>query len=185
MQKRLFTFLLAIVLTFSFSNITYADNLKDKNKKLKNVKNNISDLKEKIKDVKTEKVQVTVQINKIESQITRVTSSISKLEGQIKLAKNTIDAKNKELNIAISDFNKYKSLYMKRLRAMYMNSSAGYLEILLSSENFADLISRTDLLKKVIAYDQKTLKDIKACTWAEEIEINSAGKNDAEIIICQ
>jgi murein DD-endopeptidase MepM/ murein hydrolase activator NlpD len=161
MRKRHFTFLIAVVLAFSFTNITYADNLKEKNKKLKNVKNNISDLKEKIKDVKTEKIQVTVQINKIESQITRVTSSISKLQGQIKLAKDTIDAKNKELNIAMNDFNKYKSVYMKRLRAMYMNSSTGYLEILLSSENFADLISRTDLLKKVISFDQKTLKDIK------------------------
>lgn len=32
---------------------------------------------------------------------------------------------------------------------------------------------------------QKTLKDIKACTWAEEIEIKYAGKCDAEIEICQ
>jgi murein DD-endopeptidase MepM/ murein hydrolase activator NlpD len=161
MQKRLFTLLIAVIFVCTFSNLSYADNLKDKNKKLKNVKNNISNLKDKIKDVKTEKVQVTVQINKIESQITRVTSSISKLDGQIKLTKNTITTKDKELNMVINDFNKYKNLYMKRLKAMYMNGSAGYLEILLSSENIADLISRTDLLKKVISYDQKTLKEIK------------------------
>lgn len=175
MQKRMITFLIVTIYAFSisFSNIAFADNLKDKSKQLKDVKNNINNLKEKIEDVKEEKVEVTVQINRIESQISRVNSSISKLEGQIKLTKNNISKKNDELNIVIKDFNHYKELYMRRLKAMYMNGSTGYLEILLSAQDFSDLISRTDLLKKVIAFDQKTLKEIKI----KQENINSKKKD--------
>lgn len=161
MQKKLCFIIIFFMFAFSVTHVTYADNLKDKNKKMKNVKNNIGDLKKKIGNVKVKKSEVIDQISKIESQIGRVSTDINKLDGQISATKNTVQVKKDELNHAINAYNSHKDLFMKRVSAMYMNGSSGYLSVLTNSQSFSDLISRSDMVKKVVAFDRNILTDMK------------------------
>jgi murein DD-endopeptidase MepM/ murein hydrolase activator NlpD len=87
---------------------------------------------------------------------------------------NKIDYTTKELNAAIANYNQQDERMKKRINTMYKNgTSMGYLEIILSSDSFADFISRTDILKKIVDYDIETLKEMKQ--KREEIDEKKAG----------
>lgn len=49
---------------------------------------------------------------------------------------------------------------------MYEYGNSGYLEALLSSDNFSDFITRLEYTNKLVEYDNKVLKDY---THSEEV----------------
>lgn len=45
----------------------------------------------------------------------------------------------------------------QRVRAMYINGQSSYLKILLESERFSDLITRTEAIRKIIGLDKQVI----------------------------
>jgi murein DD-endopeptidase MepM/ murein hydrolase activator NlpD len=160
-NKRVISIASALIVSSLTLSTVHADQLTDKKKQLNEVKSNINNLKSKINDVKEEKTDVLVEINKINRQVDDVQASIHSLETRIETTQTQIKIADSELEDAIEDFESQKDLYGQRLKAMYINGPQGYIEVLLASESFSDLIARTDMVKKIIDYDKLILEEIK------------------------
>ncbi len=59
----------------------------------------------------------------------------------------------KKLKIAQEGINIKKDLLNSRLRVMYKTGQVGYMEVLLGSSDFEDLVTRVDMLQKIYAHD--------------------------------
>lgn len=176
MKKRWISIGLALCLAFSSLSVAYADELSDMKNKLNNSNKSIKGYKDRINDVKGQKKSVYSQITKLESQIHTVEGQIEDLNGQIQSTNNSISITTDSLDKAIEELGEYKDLYGQRLRTMYMSGTAGYLEIILSSESFSDFISRIDIVKRIMDHDSNILMNMKV--KQESIEKKKAELED-------
>ncbi len=103
--------------------------------------------KQKIKDA------LDKQINNLQSQINVCIDRINKVEAEIAAS----EAKIKEKNVEIEDS---KTLFKKRIRAIYMSNTGSNIQILLGAENFADFLALSELTRDVSARDKQLIADI-------------------------
>lgn len=111
--------------------------------------------------VKSKMTDALTQISKLNSDIFSYENDIQSLEMQIENLTNEIS--QTELNIKNNE-NKYiseKDLVDKRLVALYEAGTTTYLDVLLTSDDLFDFISKYYLMQELAEYDQKLLTDIE------------------------
>lgn len=141
--------------------ITFADNIDDLknqqeeiNKKREEVKSKINNAEKKIENVQAEIASLDKKINKTSNELRKVKNSINKVQSDIVITK-------KELNKAEKNVEDKNDTLNSRLRVMYKNGNVGYVEVLLGSEDFGDLLSRIDMVKRIASQDVELLKYMK------------------------
>ena len=70
-----------------------------------------------------------------------VKSELKEAEDELDKTQKKLDSLKQELQKAIEECEEQEKLNAARLRAMYMNSTASYLELLLESKSFNDLLN--------------------------------------------
>ncbi|MBP2032063.1 peptidoglycan hydrolase CwlO-like protein [Clostridium algifaecis] len=114
-----------------------------------------------LKQAQDNKVQLQKKVDTLNSQINEVINKIdSNKKYMNNLARNIKSTQSKLDTIE----NKSKSqdvLFNKRVRAMYMSGMDGYLNVLLSSNNLSDFMSRMDTISKVIRFDKNIMAKLK------------------------
>lgn len=161
MKRKVITLLTVFLISIFSMSICFADDLNDAQGKLNSSKSKIGDLNSKISDIKKQKTDVTTEINSMDQQMNDIQKKIDDYNSKIASKQGEIKVATDELDKTEEDFKKQKQLYATRIRAMYMNGSAGYLEILLSADSFSDFVSRADVVKKVMNYDRSIIQKIK------------------------
>lgn len=100
-------------------------------------------------------------IENLDNQIEGVMTKIADNKNQILVKEKSIKSSENELKTAEVDMKKQKELFNSRMRALYINGSSGYLDTLLSSNGLGDLISRVDMVGRIISFDNKIISDYK------------------------
>ena len=130
----------------------------------KNPGDNITDcievLSQKISELSNEKKTLTSQIAQFDTQI-----QLTQLK--IRDAEATIDQLEKEINVlgfrigyVTENIQKLEALVKKRIVATYQQSFVSNLELVLSSNDFSDLILRVQYLKEVQENDRRILASL-------------------------
>ena len=68
-----------------------------------------------------------------------------------------------------------------RARSMYVNGRASNIEMLLSSEDFSDFLSRTDLVRKVTTQDAKMIESVRSASERLEASLAELGRKKSEV----
>lgn len=134
----------------------YQDKISDLEEQRKQIESEISDLKSDKKDQKKLSNALEQKIDNLQTQINVCNNQLTECEKQIaELEQNIVD-KNNELAEA-------KFAFKQRLRAIYMSGGmeTSNLMLLLSSDNLAELLNKTELAKCVSAYDRALAQKIK------------------------
>ena len=150
LKRRGLAFILAIAFLASFATPVYADKLSDRLKAAQRqraaTKENYSDILDKIDNIEA-------QIEKLDNSIETKLDQIAATNKRITAAKAKIAATQKMIDNTSKSINIEQELFNKRLKAMYMNGSTGYLDLILSSSSFIDFLERYELTKSIIKYD--------------------------------
>lgn len=120
--------------------------------------------------------QIEKDINSIEKDIRSRTTKIKALNLQIGDTQKAILQKEVELEAAILEVDQQNQRMLKRLRTMYKSGNLGYLEVLLGSEDFSDLLTRADKVQLLLDYDQDMLKKLlvaKEIVAATKLELET------------
>ena len=113
----------------------------------------IAQAEENIEHQEQVQAKISIRINSLNEEINITTNYINDLDKQIAAQQALVDEKQQEIEQGIEDFK-------GRLRAMYIAGSDGYTEIILSSNDFYDVLMRTELIKRVADHDKKALDDL-------------------------
>jgi peptidoglycan hydrolase CwlO-like protein len=131
------------------------------------LENEQSDVQEKIDATNSEiagvKSKMTTQLNEItslNSQISDYESEIESLEAQQTVLNSQIAEKENDLAAKEAEYEENKELLEKRLVAMYKSGKTTYLEVLLSSKDISDFLSKYYLIAKLTEYDTSLLAKI-------------------------
>lgn len=164
---------LTAVTVISINTTVLADPLSSQ---LQNQKNQLQQNEQALKSAQANSQDLEIKLEHLDSQIEGVMSQISDNKKQISITEQNINLAEKDLEKAQDDIKSEKDLFGQRMRAMYINGSDGYLDIILSSKGFNDFLSNIEAIAKIVEYDKKIIADLNQ--KQEEINKKKDALND-------
>ena len=127
-------------------------------------------------------------LQQAEDKLEQIQQRISNADKQLKDAEAAMEAAQRDLVAAEAKLKDATSKYEaalrgleKRLVQMYKMGPATYLELLLSAESFSDLVTRYDIVKRIVAQNARDLEGIKQAKQALEEELASIAQHKAQL----
>ena len=160
-RKKIIFFLLVLIL---LSNCVYvcADNgLNDLKKKQKSTINEINQKKKEIKNLENQSKDVTSQIEELDKKMDIAARELGKVEEELDKLNKDISITAKELEEAEEKIQEKQDTFNSRVRVMYKNGNVGYLEVLLSSADIRDFLSRKQMIQSITDHDVDLIKYMK------------------------
>ena len=124
-------------------------------------KSELNSVIEKQKAAEAEKSEVVSEINKYNTQIVSLNTEITNAQNEIDKKQAEIDELNSKIENMQAKIDDRKSGMSNRLRAMYKNGSVGFIDIILDSKNFSELLSNLSMLQKIYKSDRSTLASLE------------------------
>lgn len=123
---------------------------------------------ETVDQLGNEQDALTSTLNNLNSQLSVLSSNLAQLSSQISSKEQEISDKQKEIDQAQSDLEdavatqeqQYANM-KKRIQFLYERGNSYYLEILLKSGSYGELLNRSAYIQQLNEYDQKTLERYK------------------------
>lgn len=153
-----------VLITFILlTSISWANNdeLKRKERELEELRKKIEEVDASIDANKNLQSQTASNIRNVSTSIKSLEKEIKSIDGSIKDTEANIEQKTFELAEAVEKINDKNELLNDRLRVMYKTGSVGYLEVLFGAEDFTDLLSRIDMVQKILVHDQNLIVFLK------------------------
>lgn len=125
--------------------------------------------KDALKNAQKKKIDLEEEIQKLDSKIEGLMRESSNITNKISSTEKNIETTKKQLEEAKKELEKQQAIYNQRVRTMYINGADSYVEVLLDSESFSDLISRVDMIKSIVTSDKKIIGELDA----KKEEVNS------------
>jgi len=134
----------------------------------------------------TEKLEVKIsalegELEKLGAQIGTAAQRRANLDSQIFLLRSQVAVKEAGIKKLQSDFDVRSDALSARVDTFYRTGDWAYIEMLLSSENLADLIQRTEFVTMLIQDDEDVANELEASRIALE-QANDALARDLETI---
>ena len=162
MQKRKWLIYLLVMIILSLNIVSaYASNLDELQKQQKDVQQQIKNTKNQINEIESRTKDVSRQIEELDRQLSQATVELEKVEKELSNLENQIVRTAEELEEAELKLEERKDSFNKRIRIMYMNGNLGFLEILLSSENIKDFLSRQEIVESIAEHDRELIRFMK------------------------
>lgn len=130
--------------------------------KLEQAQKQQKELKEKINATQGKISDNNKKRQALDAEISKVQEKIDSLNSKIRVSNEKIDKQQKELDIAEKNSKEQYDSYLHRAKMMVERGSVTYLEILLNSKSFGDLLSRLSVVKQIVRYDSNKLDELKA-----------------------
>lgn len=129
------------------------------NQEKQNIKNRISTTQDKLNDTKAKQTDAVAELARLDEQLNSVQSELDVITNDLEETTNRLTTSQEELKQAITDRDDQYDSLKKRVRVMYENGSAGYLDVLLEADGFSDFLKRVEYVNKLVDYDNKLLNN--------------------------
>ncbi|WP_026517437.1 murein hydrolase activator EnvC family protein [Butyrivibrio sp. MC2021] len=136
-------------------------NAKKERDNLKNAKTDLEKLK---KQLETSKSNLNAYIREIDNSLTDIQAKIDSLIEQITEKEAQIEETTRELQEAEeTQQNQYEAM-KKRIKFMYEKGNTIYVELLIESGSFADMLNKAEYIEMLSEYDRNKLNEYIATT---------------------
>jgi murein DD-endopeptidase MepM/ murein hydrolase activator NlpD len=168
-------FSLTFIICDTQTNSAYTDpELEEAQKNLDELNAKQAALEKELNETKKNKKSTVKSKQLIEEQIENTNDEIETLNDLIDDLNNKLVAKIAELEASQKAYDEYYAKYRARVRANYEAGELSYLEVVLTSDNFSDLLTRMDLVSEIAEYDNILMDKMQA-------EINTIQENKEQI----
>lgn len=155
--------------------------------RLKEVQAQIKEVEEKISNLKSQEKTLSSQIEIMDSQIKLTEVRIEANKREILDLTLDIDTATKKISALQNALNKITEVLLNRIVATYEAGRAHPLEILLSSKDASNLLTRLNYLRIAQAHDKKLIYDVTQTKndYANQKEIFELKKKKVEFLKVQ
>lgn len=119
----------------------------------KQVENQIRQNKQNQKDTKAQQTELNQNIQLVKDQVSVLSQKITLLNSQITQKQQQIDSTQQSIN-------DNTELFKQRLRVMYMDGNVSFLEVLLSSKNITDFLTKEEILYNISTHDTSLIQNL-------------------------
>ena len=157
MQKRVCCILLSLIMFMEIVVPVRATTISGVKKEQQKTQNNLNSVNQQITAIQSNQAQVQEELDQLNDQLVDILTSID-------ICQDEIAVKEKEIEQAKIDYedarkkeeDQYASM-KKRIQFMYEQGDSAYLQVLLESQNYADMVNKADYIESLYEYDKQLL----------------------------
>jgi len=163
-RKRALSFLLVGILVLGSVTPVYADSIKDKKQKAK-------ELEAEKEAAEKERQELSDELDKIITDMKQTQSDLEKKQDEIVETADDLDKARVEEN------DQYEAMKL-RIKYMYENGNTEFIEIICSASSIADMLNKAEYVTKISECDRELLEEFQALV--EQIEEKEAQLKEEE-----
>lgn len=160
MFKKSVVYTLLIMTIISVFPVTAGGSIADLKQKQNKIEQQIKDIRTKAAELKGEQKSIQQEIDSLDAELRALSLEIDSYELQKQEINLQIAESEQKIVELTSEIDKNNEILEDRLRVMYKNGTAGYMEVLLKSENLIDALTRMDMIQLIVESDVELLKSI-------------------------
>jgi len=190
--KKLLIFVVSIFILstsgfFVYAQTTTPTPTPDNSQEVSDLQKQITELEGKVSELQSEEQTLSSQIATMDNQIKLTEYRIQSTQQQITDLTLDIDSATKRMTNLEGALDNTTKALLSRIVATYQLGGAGTMEILLSSNDVSDLVSRANYLRLVQAHDKKLLYDTQQARndYANQKQIFEDKKKSIEALKAQ
>lgn len=165
---------LIIVLVIAMTVPVMATSVQDAKDKKASMEEKKKQIETTIRELEAEKGDIKAYIGKLDKELNSLLAQIEELEKEMKQTQTDIKVTQEELKEAEATEEKQYITMKKRIKYIYENGNAEYIEVLLAADSMADLLNRSEYIKKISEYDGQMLeryKETKAIVAEKKLQL--------------
>lgn len=184
MKKRagILAVLISCILTFLVVEPVWAttiSDLEDQKKELEDQKRRAAELKQQeqekynnasgvVNSIQSDVDEVAGEIDEIDAALVETIASVEMIEEDISRKEDQIEETTADLTAAQAvELEQYEAMKL-RIRFLYEKGDTTYLQLLLESQGFSDMVNKAEYIEKLYDYDRKKLQEYEEARMAVE-----------------
>ncbi len=156
-----FIMTIAAFLLVTSSIYVFANEIEEKKDSLKEAEQQQKAVESQIQEKSMEEAEILEKIEALEMDIIETENEISRLETQISETVEKIEETQEELVEAEDTIGEKNDTLESRLDTMYRRGNIGYIEVLLGSGDFTELLTNIDMIRKIANQDVELIEELE------------------------
>ena len=157
MQKRVCCILLSLIMLMEIVVPVRATTISGVKKEQQKTQNNLNSVNQQITAIQSNQAQAQEELDQLSDQLVDILTSIDICQDEIAVKEKEIEQAKKDYEDArTKEEDQYASM-KKRIQFMYEQGDSAYLQVLLESQNYADMVNKADYIESLYEYDKQLL----------------------------
>lgn len=157
MQKRVCCILLSFIMLMEIVVPVRATTISGVKKEQQKTQNNLNSVNQQITAIQSDQAQAQEQLDQLSDQLVDILTSIDICQDEIAVKEKEIEQAKKDYEDARKKEEDQYASMKKRIQFMYEQGDSAYLQVLLESQNYADMVNKADYIESLYEYDKQLL----------------------------
>lgn len=157
MQKRVCCILLSLIMLMEIVVPVRATTISGVKKEQQKTQNNLNSVNQQITAIQSNQAQAQEELDQLNDQLVDILTSIDICQDEIAVKEKEIEQAKKDYEDARKKEEDQYASMKKRIQFMYEQGDSAYLQVLLESQNYADMVNKADYIESLYEYDKQLL----------------------------
>ena len=157
MQKRVCCILLSLIMLMEIVVPVRATTISGVKKEQQKTQNNLNSVNQQITAIQSDQAQAQEELDQLSDQLVDILTSIDICQDEIAVKEKEIEQAKKDYEDARKKEEDQYASMKKRIQFMYEQGDSAYLQVLLESQNYADMVNKADYIESLYEYDKQLL----------------------------
>lgn len=173
---------MSILFSLSVTGTALADDLEDQ---LADLQRQAEEQQAKTNEASAKVESVSERLRQIQEELQAATAEYRAVKGQLDDVEDKISDNTELLRKTEADLKVKNKKLQKRVRDIYINGQISYVDVLFGAKDFSDLMTRMDVLKRIIKHDYDLIMKVKEeKTTVENTRVElEKDKAQAEVLV--
>ena len=126
-------------------------------KEQQKTQNNLNSVNQQITAIQSNQAQAQEELDQLSDQLVDILTSIDICQDEIAVKEKEIEQAKKDYEDARKKEEDQYASMKKRIQFMYEQGDSAYLQVLLESQNYADMVNKADYIESLYEYDKQLL----------------------------
>lgn len=149
---------LSLLISMSVTGTALADDLEDQ---LADLQRQAEEQQAKTNEASAKVENVSERLRQIQEELRVATAEYKDVKGQLDSVEDKISDNTELLQKTEADLKVKNKKLQQRVRDIYINGQISYVDVLFGAKDFADLMTRMDVLKRIIKHDYDLIMKVK------------------------
>lgn len=158
-RLRLFSLVLALALLVSGTGTAWADD--DLEEQLADLQRRAEEQQEITNEAAAKVESVSERLRGIQEELRQASEAYKEVRGQLDAVEGKIEENTELLERTEESLRGKNRMLQRRVRDIYINGQISYVDVLFGAKDFSDLMTRMDILKRIIKHDYDLIMKVK------------------------
>lgn len=149
---------LSLLISLSVTGTALADDLEDQ---LADLQRQAEEQQAKTNEASAKVENVSERLRQIQEELRVATAEYKEVKGHLDSVEDKISDNTELLEKTEADLKVKNKKLQQRVRDIYINGQISYVDVLFGAKDFADLMTRMDVLKRIIKHDYDLIMKVK------------------------